>query len=137
MYRRIEKATELPEDEYLSASEVLEMHNRLVELANELVANSIRAMNELTESQEMDPDELDVAISESNRELSLRFADRERRMLKKIQHSLRRITEGEYGACEECGVEIGLKRLRFRPVACLCIDCKTEQEQMERNSWSM
>jgi len=137
MFKRIEKATDLPEDEYLSINEVLELHNRLVDLANELVANSIRAMSELTESQEMDPDELDVAISESNRELSLRFADRERRMLKKIQHSLRRMAEGEYGACEECDVDIGLKRLRFRPVACLCIDCKTEQEQMERNSWSM
>ena len=137
MYKIIEKATDLPEDEYLSGEEVLELHNRLVNLANELVANSIKAMDELTESQEMDPDELDVAISESNRELSLRFADRERRMLKKIQYSLQRIMEGEYGSCEECGVAIGLKRLRFRPVACLCIDCKTEQEQMERNSWSM
>ena len=137
MYKHIDNATTLPEDEYLSAEEILEMHNRLVKLANELIANSIRAMSELTESQEMDPDELDVAISESNRELSLRFADRERRMLKKIQHSLGRIAEGEYGECEECGVQIGIRRLRFRPVACLCIDCKTEQEQLERNSWSM
>jgi DnaK suppressor protein len=137
MYTKKTNANELPKDESLTSEEILEMHNRLVDLANELVANSIRAMNELTESQEMDPDELDVAISESNRELSLRFADRERRMLKKIQHSLERISEGEYGECEECGVAIGIRRLRFRPVACLCIDCKTEQEQLERNSWSM
>ena len=137
MYNRITNASDLPEDEFLTPDEVLDMHNRLVDLANELVANSIRAMNELTKNQEMDPDELDVAIAESNRELSLRVADRERRMLKKIQHSLERISEGEYGECEECGVAIGIKRLRFRPVACLCIDCKTEQEQLERNSWSM
>jgi DnaK suppressor protein len=137
MYQRIENASDLPEDEHLSSEEILELHNCLVDLASELVANSIRAMNALTENQEMDPDELDAAISESNRELSLRFADRERRMLKKIQHSLERIFEGEYGCCEECDVPIGIRRLRFRPVACLCIDCKTQQEQLERNSWSM
>jgi len=137
MFTHITDPDRIPHDDYLDKEHVLDLHKQLIEQANELVANSLKAMTELTENQEMDPDELDVAISASNRDLSLRFADRERKMLRKIQKSLNRIHEGEYGSCEECGEEIGLKRLQFRPVACLCIDCKTQEEQLERNSWSI
>mgnify|MGYP006098453577 CR=1 FL=1 len=135
MYTRITNTDSLPADEYLSNAEVLELHNRLIDQANELLENAQNAMNELTENQEMDPDELDVAISATSRDLSLRFADRERKMLKKITKILERFQEGEYGSCDECGEDIGYKRLSFRPVASLCIDCKTEQEQLENNSW--
>ena len=89
-------------------------------------------MNELTEFKDSDPDSLDLAVSQSNRELSLRFANRERRMLNKIRHALERIDEGEYGMCNTCGDPIGFKRLSYRPVATLCIDCKTQQELLER-----
>ena len=131
------KASEFPADEYLTPDELEELHNLLIDQANELLENSMRAMHELTESQDMDPDELDIAISTTSRELSLRFADRERKMLKKIEKSLHRFDEGEYGSCNNCGEAIGVKRLRFRPVASLCIDCKTEQEQLEQNTWSI
>lgn len=136
MFTQITLDNNFPEDEYLSNEEVVELHNRLIDQANELLANAQNAMSELTENQEMDPDELDVAISATNRDLSLRFADRERKMLKKITKILSRFSEGEYGSCEECGEPIGVERLRFRPVASLCIDCKTEQEQLENNSWN-
>lgn len=137
MFQHISDPERLPNDDYLNKDEVMELHHRLIEQANEIVANSLKAMNELTENQEMDPDELDVAISTSNRDLSLRFADRERKMLRKIQKILSRMHEGEYGSCEECGEEIGVKRLRYRPVASMCIDCKTQEEQLEKNSWSI
>ena len=137
MYERITTADHLPEDDYLSEEEVVELHNRLVDQANQLLENAKTAMSELTQNQEMDPDELDVAISATNRGLSLRFAARERKMLKKVNRILSRFQEGEYGSCEECGEAIGVARLRFRPVASLCIDCKTEQEQLENNSWKM
>jgi len=135
MYTRLENTDSLPNDEYLTNEQVIELHNRLIDQANELLENAQNAMSELTENQEMDPDELDVAISATNRDLSLRFADRERKMLKKITKILERFQEGEYGSCDECGEAIGYKRLSFRPVASLCIDCKTEQEQLEHNSW--
>lgn len=135
MYTRLENTDSLPNDEYLTNEQVLELHNRLIDQANELLENAQNAMSELTENQEMDPDELDVAISATNRDLSLRFADRERKMLKKITKILERFQKGEYGSCDECGEAIGYKRLSFRPVASLCIDCKTEQEQLEHNSW--
>ena len=132
MYKRINDLTQLPEDEYLNADQIMELHNRLVEQANDLVQSSLKAMDELTQQQNLDPDSLDIAVSESNRELSLRFANRERKLLGKIRSAIKRIYEGEYGACISCGVKIGYKRLRARPVATMCIDCKTEQEQLER-----
>ena len=137
MFQHITDPNQLPNDEYLEKDTVLELHHRLIEQANEIVANSLKAMSELTENQEMDPDELDAAISSSNRDLTLRFADRERKMLKKIQKILTRIQKGVYGSCEECDDEIGSKRLLYRPVASLCIDCKTQEEQLENNSWSI
>ena len=132
MYKKINDLTQLPEDEYLSAEQILELHNRLVGQANDLVQSSLKAMDELTQQQNLDPDSLDIAVSESNRELSLRFANRERKLLGKIRIAIKRIYEGEYGACGSCGVKIGYKRLKARPVATMCIDCKTEQEQLER-----
>ena len=132
MYKQVSDNSQLPEDEYLSADEVMDLHNRLVKQANELVESTLKAMNELTQHQELDPDSLDIAVSESNRELSLRFANRERRLLGKIRYAIKRVYEGEYGSCISCGVPIGYRRLMVRPVATMCIDCKTEQEQLER-----
>jgi DnaK suppressor protein len=64
--------------------------------------------------------------------LELRNRDRERKLIRKIDEALSRIAEGEYGYCDSCGVEIGLKRLEARPTATLCIDCKTLEEIRER-----
>ena len=83
----------------------------LVDEANVIYQNTLKAMNELTETQELDPDGLDIAVSASNRELSLRIADRERKMLNKIRTSMGRLKEGEYGSCSECGDPIGYPRL--------------------------
>jgi DnaK suppressor protein len=53
-------------------------------------------------------------------------------LLAKIEETLGKIDEGNYGVCDECGGEIAEGRLRARPVANLCIDCKTRQEELER-----
>ena len=64
--------------------------------------------------------------------LELRNRDRERKLIKKIDETIARIDSGDYGYCDSCGVEIGLKRLEARPTATLCIDCKTLDELRER-----
>jgi DnaK suppressor protein len=64
--------------------------------------------------------------------LELRNRDRERKLIKKIDETIARIEANEYGYCDSCGVEIGLKRLEARPTATLCIDCKTLDELRER-----
>ncbi len=78
------------------------------------------------------PDEIDNAVSESSLSFTGRMRERERGLLAKIERSLERIERGSYGECESCGEEIGLERLRARPVADRCIHCKDEQERLER-----
>ncbi len=74
-----------------------------------------------------------LAISqESDIALELRNRDRERKLIKKIDETIARIDKDDYGYCENCGVEIGLKRLEARPTATLCIDCKTLDELREK-----
>ncbi len=79
------------------------------------------------------PDEIDTASSEMNLAFQGRLRERERGLLAKIDYALEKIEDGVYGECESCGEDIGVKRLEARPVAELCIDCKSEQEKLERN----
>jgi DnaK suppressor protein len=80
------------------------------------------------------PDEIDAASSEMNLAFQGRLRERERGLIAKIVQALRKIEEGVYGECESCGEEISLKRIEARPVAELCIDCKAEQEALERRN---
>ena len=121
----------LPPDEYLSEAELSELHGILQQQLSELLDAGRQAVHDASQIRETEADELDIAITESNRDFALRMADRERRLLKKIRRALEAMQNGEYGACESCGAAITYKRLLARPVARLCIDCKTEAEQLE------
>jgi len=79
------------------------------------------------------PDEVDLASSEADQSMNLRLRDRERVLLRKVEKALTKIGEGEYGVCENCGEDIGAKRMMARPVTDLCIRCKEEEERMERS----
>ncbi|HEX9860219.1 MAG TPA: RNA polymerase-binding protein DksA [Nitrospirota bacterium] len=74
----------------------------------------------------------DQASAETDRNLLLRLRGREQKLLKKIDEALKRIDDGTFGICEECGEKIGVKRLQARPVTTYCIDCKTAQEEEEK-----
>jgi DnaK suppressor protein len=78
------------------------------------------------------PDPSDRASQEEEFSLELRARDRERKLIKKIDKTLQLIEDKEYGWCESCGVEIGIRRLEARPTADLCIDCKTLAEIKEK-----
>lgn len=78
-------------------------------------------------------DEVDLASTESDQNMSIRLRDRERTLLKKIEKALVKIEDGTIGICEECEEDIGIRRLLARPVTDLCIRCKEEQERMERS----
>lgn len=80
------------------------------------------------------PDEIDAASSEMTLAFQGRLRERERGLISKILQALRKIEEGVYGECESCGEEISMKRIEARPVAELCIDCKAEQEALERRN---
>ena len=77
-------------------------------------------------------DPADIAYQEISQSNLTKIGKRETYLLKKIDHALAKIVDGTYGECESCGEEIGVARLTARPVAQLCIDCKTEQENLER-----
>ena len=76
-------------------------------------------------------DPVDRASQEEEFSFELRTRDRERKLINKIAVSLELIKQDEYGWCESCGVEIGIKRLEARPTATHCIDCKTLDEIKE------
>ena len=78
------------------------------------------------------PDPIDRATQEEEFSLELRARDRERKLIKKIEKTLKKIEEDDFGFCDSCGVEIGIRRLEARPTADLCIDCKTLAEIKER-----
>ncbi len=78
------------------------------------------------------PDPSDRASQEEEFALELRTRDRERKLIKKIDESLKDIETGDYGYCETCGVEIGIRRLEARPTATQCIDCKELDELKEK-----
>ena len=86
------------------------------------------------DQEENFPDPTDRASLEADRNSILRIRDRERKLMVKIQEALRRLDRGEFGICEDCGEEIGIDRLKARPVTTLCIDCKSTQEVEERKS---
>jgi len=80
------------------------------------------------------PDPLDRAAQEEGFSLELRTRDRERKLIKKIEQALDHIERGEYGFCDDCGTEIGIRRLEARPTADKCIDCKTFEEIREKQA---
>jgi DnaK suppressor protein len=104
----------------------------LEERRQELIAEASRTVDGMGESREQFPDPTDRALLEGNRNLLLRIRDRERKLISKIDEALGRIEDGSYGRCVECGADIGIERLKARPVTTLCIDCKSLQEAQER-----
>ena len=104
----------------------------LEQLKAELSAEIDRTVHTMQDEATVFADPNDRASQESDMALELRNRDRERKLIKKIDETIGRIDANEYGYCESCGVEIGLKRLEARPTATLCIDCKTLDELREK-----
>ncbi|CAM2059969.1 RNA polymerase-binding transcription factor DksA [Desulfovibrionales bacterium] len=104
-------------------------------LLNKLLTDAMQKNEETLESMnnaiEIFADPADRAAMESNRTFTLRLRDRERKLIKKIQGALRRLEEGTYSICDECGENISISRLKARPVTRLCIRCKSKQEEEE------
>ena len=104
----------------------------LESLKAELSEEIDRTVHTMQDEATVFADPNDRASQESDMALELRNRDRERKLIKKIDETIARIDANEYGDCDSCGVEIGLKRLEARPTATLCIDCKTLDELRER-----
>src|SRR5919206_426461 len=119
-------------EEYMNAKQRSHFRKILSTLKDELSEDIDRTVHTMQDEATIFADPNDRASQESDMALELRNRDRERKLIKKIEETITKIDAGEYGYCDSCGIEIGLKRLEARPTATLCIDCKTLDELRER-----
>ena len=119
-------------EEYMNAKQLAHFKNMLAEMKRELSQDIDRTVHTMQDEATIFADPNDRASQEADTSLELRNRDRERKLIKKIDETITKIDAGEYGYCDSCGVEIGLKRLEARPTATLCIDCKTLDELREK-----
>ena len=104
----------------------------LTKRLNELLDEAEKTVAGMTDAEDTFPDPTDRATLESDRNFLLRIRDRERKLIMKIREAMQRIEDDMYGICEACGDDIGIDRLKARPVTTLCIECKRKQESNER-----
>ena len=119
-------------DSYMDEKQLEHFRGLLLQWRGELVDEVTRTVSHMKDEASNFPDPADRATQEEEFSLELRTRDRERKLIKKIDGMLERITIDDYGYCDACGIEIGVKRLEARPTATLCIDCKTLSEIKER-----
>jgi len=119
-------------EDYMSAKQLAHFRKILETLKKELSEDIDRTVHTMQDEATVFADPNDRASQETDIAIELRNRDRERKLIKKIDETLSSIDEGDYGFCNKCGVEIGIKRLEARPTATLCIDCKTLDEMKER-----
>ena len=98
----------------------------------ELMEEVDRTVSHMKDEAANFPDPSDRATQEEEFSLELRTRDRERKLIRKIDKTLIRIEDDDYGFCDQCGIDIGIRRLEARPTAELCVDCKTLDEIRER-----
>jgi DnaK suppressor protein len=123
------------DEEYMSESQIQHFDKILNLWKQQLMQEVDRTIYDMQEVANY-PDPVDRASQEEAFNLKLRERDRERKLLKKIDEALARIQSGDYGYCDECGAEIGVRRLEARPTATQCIECKTIAEIREKQTGS-
>lgn len=121
-------------EEYMSAGQLDHFRRILLDWKQELMEEVDRTMHHMQEDATNYADPSDRATQEEEFSLELRTRDRERKLIKKIDKTIELIESEDYGFCNSCGVEIGIRRLEARPTATLCIDCKTLAEIKERQT---
>ena len=120
------------DEEYMNPEQEEHFRGILLAWKQSLMEEVDRTVHHMQDDATNFPDPNDRATQESEFSLELRTRDRERKLIKKIDEAIDRLDEHDYGFCEACGVEIGIRRLEARPTATLCIDCKTLDEIREK-----
>ena len=120
-------------EEYMNDKQKKHFHTILLTWKQELMEEGRRTVTHMRDEPLNLPDPNDRASQEEEFTINLRARDRERKLLRKIDKALDRLASDDYGYCESCGVEIGLRRLEARPTAELCIDCKHLEEEKEKS----
>tara|TARA_R110000787_G_scaffold333_11_gene1129 strand:- start:16333 stop:16782 length:450 start_codon:yes stop_codon:yes gene_type:complete len=117
---------------YMNDKQRQHFKNLLLAWKQELMEEVDRTVTHMKDEAANFPDPADRATQEEEFSLELRARDRERKLIKKIDATIELIDSDEYGYCDQCGVDIGIRRLEARPTATLCVDCKTLDEIKEK-----
>ena len=117
---------------YMSGGQLKHFRTILLSWRQQLMEEVDRTVNHMKGGANQFPDPADRATQEEEFSLELRTRDRERKLIRKIDSTVDRLDQGDYGYCETCGVEIGIRRLEARPTASQCVDCKTIDEMKVR-----
>ncbi|MGP1923477.1 MAG: RNA polymerase-binding protein DksA [Arsenophonus sp. NEOnobi-MAG3] len=123
---------EKPGEEYMNDAQLIHFKRILKTWRNQLRDEVDRTLTHMQDEAANFPDPVDRAVQEEEFSLELRNRDRERKLIKKIERTLKKVDDENFGYCETCGIEIGIRRLEARPTADLCIDCKTLAEIREK-----
>ena len=126
-----EEILKAPEKDYMNEAQLAFFKKKLVELRDQLLQNADDTGEHLREN-EVTTDPSDRATLEEEYTLELRTRDRERKLLKKVEKSLRLIDDGSYGWCEETGEPIGVPRLIARPTATLSLEAQERRERVQK-----
>ena len=119
-------------EDYMNEEQIEHFRMLLNNWKAELMAKVDETVHHMQDEAANFPDPNDRATQESDFTMELRTRDRERKLIKKIEESLNRLDNDDFGYCESCGVEVGIRRLEARPTATECIDCKTLNEIKEK-----
>ena len=119
-------------ESYMNKSQLDHFRNILLNWKNDLISGVSKTVHYMQDEASNFPDPNDRATQESEFGLELRTRDRERKLLRKIDSALDRISNGSYGYCQDTGEEIGIRRLEARPVATLCLEAQERREHTER-----
>lgn len=130
----IEPYVEKKGEEYMSTPQKAHFKKILEAWKRQIMEEVDRTVDHMKDEAANFPDPVDRASQEEEFSLELRTRDRERKLLKKIESTIQDIDgdDSEFGYCQSCGIEIGIRRLEARPTATLCIDCKTLAEIKEK-----
>lgn len=121
-------------EEYMNEAQREHFTQILNNWKQQLMEEVDRTVHHMQNEAENYADPSDRATQEEEFSLELRTRDRERKLIKKIEKTLELIDKDDYGFCDACGIEIGIRRLEARPTATLCIDCKTLAELKEKTT---
>ena len=125
---------ETPDEEYMNEKQLAHIEKILLAWRQSLMEEVDKTVSHMKDEAANYADPSDRATQEEEFNLELRTRDRERKLIKKIEDALERLQTDDFGYCEACGIEIGLRRLEARPTATLCIDCKTLSEIKEKQN---
>lgn len=120
------------DEEYMNSYQLEYFRRQLLEWRDQLLHGSDETRERMKNNQDRESDIVDQGAIEADQAFDLRSQDRARKLLKKIDHALEKIAEGNYGYCEETEEPIGLKRLEARPIATLCTEAQEERERIQR-----